>query len=131
MRTIRLFTVLALTLCVAACSKPEPGPKGAQGPPGPAGPKGDPGQNGAPGPQGLAGPPGPPGPASQMRVIQQNCASTTCTASCDEDEVLVAAYCGPQRNAPNVLTERSVSCGVVPNAANSPLVATSLRAPPR
>jgi len=131
MHIIRVSALLALALCVAACGKPEPGQKGDQGLPGPVGPKGDPGQNGAPGPQGPAGPPGPPGPASQMRVLRQGCATSTCTAHCDEDEMLVAAYCGAQRNAPNILTERSVSCGVVPNAANSPLVVMCLRAPSR
>jgi hypothetical protein len=51
--------------------------------------------------------------------------------TCNEDEVLVTAYCGPQRQPANVLTERSVSCGVVPSAASSPLVAVCLRAPPK
>jgi hypothetical protein len=62
-------------------------------------------------------------------VLRQNCATTTCTVTCEEDEVLVTAYCGPQRQPANVLTERSVSCGVVPSAASSPLVAVCLRAP--
>ena len=129
MRILKLPAVFALVLCVAACGKPEPGPKGDQGPPGPAGPKGDPGDNGVPGPQGLAGPQGPPGPASQMRILRQSCATQTCTLNCDEGEVLVSAYCGPQRQPPNILTERSVSCGVVPDAAKSPLVVVCLRAP--
>jgi hypothetical protein len=131
MRLIRLIALCGLVLCVAACGQPQPGPKGEQGPPGPAGPKGDPGENGAPGQQGPAGPQGPPGPASQTRILRENCATTTCTVTCNEDEVLVTAYCGPQRQPANVLTERSVSCGVVPSAASSPLVAVCLRAPPK
>jgi hypothetical protein len=129
MHALKNFAVIAAFALLAACGQPQPGPKGDPGPPGPAGAKGDPGQNGPPGPQGPAGPPGPPGPASQMRVIRQACGDATCTASCEEDEVLVTAYCGSQRHQPMVLTERSVSCGVVPNAANSPLVATCLKAP--
>lgn len=129
MRLIRLLAALSLVVCVAACGQPQPGPKGDQGPPGPAGPKGDAGDNGAPGSQGPAGPQGPPGPASQMRVIRQNCSTSTCTATCGEEEVLVSAYCGAGRLAPNYLTERSVSCGVVPNADHSPLVAVCLSAP--
>ena len=34
MRLIKLVSVLGLVLCVAACGKPQPGPKGDQGPPG-------------------------------------------------------------------------------------------------
>jgi hypothetical protein len=64
-----------------------------------------------------------------MRVVRVSCDQTTCTATCEEEEVLVSAYCGTQRNPANVLTERSVSCGVVPSAANSPLVAVCVRAP--
>jgi hypothetical protein len=52
-----------------------------------------------------------------------NCVATTCVAECTPDEVLVTAYCGPNRTAARFLTERSASCGVVPSAANSPLVA--------
>jgi hypothetical protein len=37
--------------------------------------------------------------------------------------VLVVAYCGVNRGPATYLTERSASCGVVPNPANSPLVA--------
>jgi hypothetical protein len=129
MRLIRLLAAALLIVSVAACGQPQPGPKGDQGPPGPAGPKGDPGDNGPAGPQGPAGPPGPAGPASQMRVIRQDCATTTCTVTCREDEVLVSAYCGSARLAANFLTERSASCGVVPNAAHSPLVAICLAAP--
>jgi len=46
-----------------------------------------------------------------------------CTATCDETEVLASAYCGPTRQPGQILTERSVSCGVVPDPAKTPLVA--------
>jgi hypothetical protein len=39
------------------------------------------------------------------------------------NEVLVTAYCGTARRAARFLTEKSVSCGVVPSPADSPLVA--------
>jgi len=42
--------------------------------------------------------------------------------------VLVTAYCGIERKPASFLTERSVSCGVVPSAANSPLVAVCVSA---
>jgi len=122
-RSVRLLAVLLSCLLVAACGQGEPGPKGDAGPPGPQGPKGDTGATGAVGPAGPQGAPGAPGPASAIRILQMNCIASTCVAECNSNEVLVTAYCGPTRNAANFLTERSASCGVIPNAANSPLVA--------
>jgi Collagen triple helix repeat (20 copies) len=130
MRQFISIAMLGLILCVAACGKPEPGPKGD---PGPAGPKGDRGENGSPGsagPAGPAGPQGPAGPSSQMRIIRQNCGSTACTATCNENEVLVTAYCGPSRQDAKVLTERSVSCGIIPDPEHSPLVAVCVSTTP-
>ncbi len=123
MRSLSLIATITLLFAVAACGKPEPGPKGDPGPAGPQGAKGDRGEPGQPGPQGPPGLQGPPGPAAQVRIIRQNCASSTCTATCNDNEVLVSAYCGANRQNANVLTERSVSCGVVPDPARSPLVA--------
>ena len=120
MRQFISIAMLGLILCVAACGKPE---QGSKGDPGPAGPKGDRGENGSPGSAGPAGPQGPAGPSSQMRIIRQSCGSTACTATCNESEVLVAAYCGPSRQDAKVLTERSVSCGITPDPEHSPLVA--------
>jgi len=120
-------TLAALTLCaaLAACGQaPQQGPKGDPGPAGPKGDKGDPGTPGAPGPQGPQGPAGQPGPAAAIRIIQQSCAGgTACIATCHANEVLVTAYCGPTRNPAKFLTERSASCGAVPDTADSPLVA--------
>jgi len=57
-----------------------------------------------------------------MRVLRSNCAGTTCTVTCRDNEVMVTAYCGPNRNPATLLGERSASCGVAANAANGPLV---------
>jgi len=127
----RPAVTVAAILCfaaLAACSKPEPGPKGDPGPPGPQGQKGDPGPAGAPGPPGPQGPAGPPGPASQVRILRTNCTAGGCVASCQSNEVLITAYCGPTRNPANLLTERSASCGVVPSTVNSPLVVVCVAA---
>jgi len=58
-----------------------------------------------------------------VRIVRTSCVASTCLAECQPNEVLVTAYCGPNRRAATFLTERSASCGVVPNPANSPLVA--------
>ena len=116
MRPLILLIIVGLTLGVAACSNPEPGPKGDQGPAGPPGPKGDPG---------AEGPPGPPGPArSQVRIIRESCATSACTAACSESEVLVTAYCGPTREAATVLSERAVTC--TRRTQRGPLVAVCI-----
>lgn len=117
--------VLAITLAtlVASCGQPTPGP---QGPKGDAGAKGDPGPQGpvgAGGPQGLQGPPGPAGASSNFRLVRMPCNSPlACTAECRDDEIVVTAYCGTKRAAPNYLNERAVSCGINPNASDGPLV---------
>jgi collagen triple helix repeat protein len=123
MTTPRLLAVILACALIAACSKPEPGPKGDQGPAGPQGPPGQPGASGPPGPTGPQGAQGAPGPASTIRIVKKSCVDATCIAECNTNEVLVTAYCGPTRAAANFLTERSASCGVIPNPANSPLVA--------
>ena len=124
MRILGFTAVIAMWLCLAACAKPGPeGPKGDTGAAGPAGPKGDTGTNGVPGPQGLQGPPGPPGISSTVHIIRSNCLEASCTAQCEVNEVLVTAYCGVARHPATFLSENAVSCGVVPSAVNSPLVA--------
>jgi hypothetical protein len=125
-----IIPVLLLAL-LAGCGK---GPKGDAGPAGPAGAKGEPGPGGPPGPVGPPGPPGPQGeagpPSPSIRVIRLNCISGTCMASCRGDEVLVSAYCGPARNPATFIGERQVSCGVEASAANAPLLAVCVKAPP-
>jgi Collagen triple helix repeat (20 copies) len=128
-KTMRVFSLLvafALAAALAGCGR---GPKGDPGPAGPTGPQGVPGPRGA---QGQPGPPGPQGqrglqgsPSPSVRVLRNACLSGQgqCTLSCQQDEVLVSAYCGPTRHPATFLNERSVSCGVEPNPTDIPLVA--------
>lgn len=119
----RGLVVAFICVALSACGKPQQGAKGDPGPPGPPGPKGDTGSAGPPGPRGPDGPPGVAGPASNIRIIQVNCSNGSCIAQCNENEVMVTAYCGPTRDAARFLTERSASCGVIPSPVNTPLVA--------
>jgi hypothetical protein len=127
----RIALVVALCLGLANCGQGPQGPKGEQGVVGPAGEKGEagpPGPPGPPGPKGDAGPAGPAaspaaaGAASGVRVMRVSCESAACSAACNQDEVLVSAYCGPGRSAVTLVNERSVSCPSR-RAATSPLVA--------
>ena len=131
MRVIHRLIVVSLTAVLAGCGSQ--GPKGDAGPPGPPGSKGDvgpAGPAGSQGPRGPAGAQGEAGPAGQgVRVVQSTCVSGTCTITCRENEVLVTAYCGPNRNAATYLAERTASCGVAANAANGPLVVVCVGAP--
>jgi Collagen triple helix repeat (20 copies) len=129
------FTTILLVgfaCSLAACGK---GPQGDQGPAGPkgdvgavgpTGPAGPAGPQGPAGPAGPAGPPGPPG--ASVRVIRSDCTSG-CTVQCKDDEVLVTAYCGPTRNAAQILGERGASCGPDTSPANTPLVAVCVAGP--
>ena len=115
MRAAHLVFAFALLAGLAGCGK---GPQGETGPAGPAGPKGDAGPAGPPGPKGDTGPAGPPGPGS-VRIVRSDCTSGSCTVECHENEVLVTAYCGPQRTAALFSKERSASCG----PPDTPLIA--------
>jgi hypothetical protein len=46
-----------------------------------------------------------------VRIVRSDCASTSCTVECRENEVLVTAYCGPSRSPALFSKERSASCG--------------------
>src|SRR5579871_6458228 len=123
MRVAKVLIIVILVVGLGACGKAgPPGPKGDAGPAGPPGPKGDTGDVGRPGPPGPQGPAGSPGQSASVRIIRQACGATACTAQCNANEVLVTAYCGPNRRSARMLTESSASCGAVPNPANSPLV---------
>ena len=93
MQLLRAFCLIVLVAGLAACDQT------------PAS-KGEPGPQGLPGERGEVGPPGPPGP---------------CDAECNEDEVLLIAYCGAARTAPIYPTERSATCRTR-IAANNPLI---------
>jgi hypothetical protein len=121
MSILRLLMALSMCALIAGCGESQPGPQGPAGPQGPPGAKGDPGPGGPPGPAGPQGVAGPPGPAAAIRIVRKDCIATTCIAECGGNEVLVTAYCGANRSAATFLTERSASCGVIPNPSNSPL----------
>src|SRR5215470_4208380 len=130
-----IAVAIALSICVAGCGQ---GPKGEPGAAGPPGEKGDPGPvgpSGLPGPPGPQGPPGPPGAAasaageSAVRVMRSNCQAATCRGECNEDEVLIVAYCGPSRSAVTLVNERTVTCPR--GAATSPLVVVCAKAAPQ
>ena len=136
MRTAHLAVTVALLAglsgSLAGCGKGpqgDPGPAGPQGPTGdagPAGPVGPPGPPGPPGPQGPQGQAGPPSPS--IRVVRSDCVSE-CTVQCQDNEVLVTAYCGPTRNQAQFLGERGASCGPTATPSNAPLVAVCVGAP--
>jgi hypothetical protein len=123
MRFAPAALAIALTVMLAGCGQPAPGP---QGPKGDTGAKGDPGPQGGvgpAGPPGLQGPMGPAGASSDFRLVRTPCVSSAaCTADCREDEVVVTAYCGTKRGTPAYLNERSVSCGINPDVSAGPLV---------
>jgi hypothetical protein len=112
-RTSRTLIAVALTIGLVGCGKSSQGEKGDPGPAGPPGAKGDAGQR---------GPAGPPGASGAMRVIRANCDATSCTAQCNDDEVLLVAYCGATRIAATFPTERSATCRAR-TPANNPLIA--------
>jgi hypothetical protein len=130
MRLSHLAMALVLFASLAACGK---GPQGEQGPPGPQGAKGEPGPAGPPGPPGPPGPQGEKGPAGppspSIRVIRSDCVAG-CSVQCQDNEILVAAYCGATRNQAQFLGERGASCGPVQSASNTPLVAICVGSPP-
>lgn len=126
-----ILLAVAVSLAVASCGKPEKGDQGPAGPAGSQGEKGERGDAGPIGPQGPQGARGAPGPASLIRVVKADCSKLACTVTCNQDEVLVSAYCGPQRSAATFLTENSVNCGVVPDPTKSPLVAVCVGASPQ
>jgi hypothetical protein len=68
------------------------------------------------------------GPAGGVRVVKSDCTSG-CTVQCKDNEVLVTAYCGPTRNAAQILGERGASCGPDTSPANVPLTAVCVAAP--
>ena len=86
------------------------------------GSKGPVGDRGPPGPKGPGGDAGPPSTTSGIRIVRSSCDETTCRVQCGENEMLLTAYCGPNRNLAIIPTERAATCRS-PVPANNPLVA--------
>jgi len=131
-----IAVAIALSICVAGCGQGPKGEPGAAGPPGEKGEAGPVGPSGPPGPPGPQGPPGSPGAAaasaageSAVRVMHSNCQAATCRGECNEDEVLIVAYCGPRRSAVTLVNERTVTCPR--GAATSPLVIVCAKGAPQ
>jgi Collagen triple helix repeat (20 copies) len=126
---VAVVLLAGVSLSLTGCGK---GPQGDAGPAGPQGPKGDAGPAGPAGPAGAAGPQGPQGeagpPSPSIRVVKSDCVSD-CTVQCQDNEVLVTAYCGPTRNQAQFLGEKGASCGAAASPSNGPLVAVCVSSP--
>jgi hypothetical protein len=68
-----------------------------------AGPPGERGPAGPAGPRGAAGDPG-------LRILRNDCATGNCTVECADDEVLLNAYCNPNRTIAAYPAENSALC---------------------
>ena len=78
--------VPATTTVVGA--KGDPGPRGERGPPGPAGRAGDPG----------------------IRILRQDCPGGNCDIRCEDNEVMITAYCGIGRTPAVFTSDSSAIC---------------------
>jgi hypothetical protein len=107
MYVVGMLTIIAVAGSLIIWGQSLKGPMGDQGPPGPQGPQGD---------------AGPPSTTSGIRIVRSNCDETACRVQCSENEMLLTAYCGPNRNLAIIPTERSATCRN-PMPVNSPLVA--------
>jgi hypothetical protein len=107
MYVVAMLTIVAVAGSLIIWGQSSKGPMGDAGPPGPQGPQGD---------------AGPPSTTSGIRIVRSNCDETACRVQCGENEMLLTAYCGPNRNLAIIPTERSATCRN-PMPVNSPLVA--------
>src|SRR5262245_20773041 len=107
MYVVAMLTIIAVAGSLIIWGQSSKGPMGDPGPPGPKGPQGD---------------AGPPSTTSDIRIVRSNCDETACRVQCGENEMLLTAYCGPNRNLAIIPTERSATCRN-PMPVNSPLVA--------
>jgi len=133
MQKILLAIACATALTLAGCGKPPPpppGPPGAKGDKGHPGPKGDKGDKGDPGskgdrgdvgPKGDKGDKGDAGPAgAAFRVV----ISSSASASCNSDEMMITALCtGSPNFTPLKLSGNGAQCG---DEANSTAVQVRL-----
>ena len=107
MYVVGMLIIIAVAGSLIIWGQSSKGPIGDQGPPGPKGSQGD---------------AGPPSTTSGIRIVRSNCDETSCRVQCGENEMLLTAYCGPNRNLAIIPTERSATCRN-PMPVNSPLVA--------
>ena len=97
------FVLTFVMIVLRAPNAPVPRPLTAadmQGFVGPTGQRGPAGPSGARGPAGDAG----------IRIQRNECVTANCTAECADDEVLLTAYCGPNRTPAAYPTEHSALC---------------------
>lgn len=87
------------------------GPQGERGPVGPAGPRGPAGESG-------------------VRVLRANCTAGACTVECTDDELLLSAYCSPNRAPAVYPTELSAQCRAQ-GGRKVEVVAACMKAPRR
>src|SRR5262245_55700618 len=100
MHAPRMLLAVALAVWMAGCGQNPQATKGDQGPPGRQGEKGE------------KGDPGPPGLPAGIRLVRASCDAASCAAQCNQDEVLLNAWCGIARNAAFFPSERSASCRI-------------------
>jgi hypothetical protein len=91
------------------------------------------GPPGARGPAGPAGPPGPRGASSEssIRIVRADCGAGNCVAECNDDEILLSAYCSPNRPvAVYYPSEHSASCRIsAARGGHFEVVAACVKAP--
>ena len=87
---------------------------------------------GPPGERGPAGPAGPRGAAGEpgLRILRSDCATSNCTVECADDEVLLNAYCNPNRTPATYPAENSAQCRLQARGRVE-VVAACLKAPRR
>jgi hypothetical protein len=89
---------------------------------------------GPPGERGPAGPAGPPGPRgaageTSIRIVRADCGAAGCVAECGDDEILLTAYCSPNRPvAAYYPSEHSASCRLGAARGHFEVVAACVRA---
>ena len=69
-----------------------------------------------------------PQPPTALSALRSNCEAAACRAECNQNEVLVIAYCGPRRSPVTLINERTVTCAR--GAPNSPLVMVCAKVSP-
>jgi len=85
------------------------GPKGERGPAGPAGARGPAGDSG-------------------VRLVRSDCTAGNCAAECAADEILLSAYCSPNRAPVAYPTEHSAACRPLGGRVKVEVVAACVKA---